>query len=105
MSVKKILLLLVLLVLVAVGARFLGHSRAPTPASAKPAASAVPVQVATARQGNLDLSLQLVGRGEAWSTVTLRAQVSGQLQSLAFQPGSRVHKGQLLAQLDTRLLK
>jgi len=105
MSLKKILLLLVLLVLVAVGVRFLGHSRAPSPASAKPAASAVPVQVATARQGNLDLSLQLVGRGEAWSTVTLRAQVSGQLQSLAFQPGSRVHKGQLLAQLDTRLLK
>jgi multidrug efflux system membrane fusion protein len=104
MSPKKILLLLAVLVLVALGVRFAWHpdTRA---SDAKPAASAVPVQVAVARRGSLDLSLDLVGRAEAWSSVTLRAQVSGQLESLAFQPGSRVRKGQLLAQLDTRLLK
>jgi len=104
MSPKKILLILAVLVLVAVGIRFTRHQGAAVPVG-KPAASAVPVQVAVARQGDLDLSLKLVGRGEAWSTVTLRAQVSGQLESLAFAPGSRVKKGQLLAQLDTRLLK
>jgi len=104
MSPKKILLVLAVLVLVAVGIRFTRHQGAAVPVG-KPAASAVPVQVAVARQGDLDLSLKLVGRGEAWSTVTLRAQVSGQLESLAFAPGSRVKKGQLLAQLDTRLLK
>ena len=104
MSPKKILLVLAVLALVAVGIRFTRHQGAAVPVG-KPAASAVPVQVAVARQGDLDLSLKLVGRGEAWSTVTLRAQVSGQLESLAFAPGSRVKKGQLLAQLDTRLLK
>lgn len=104
MSPKKILLVFAVLALVAVGIRFAWHRDAPA-AAGKHAASVVPVQVAVARQGNLDLSLQLVGRAEAWSTVTLRAQVSGQLESLAFKPGSRVKKGQLLAQLDTRLLR
>jgi multidrug efflux system membrane fusion protein len=104
MSPKKILLLLAVLVLVALGVRFAWHPGT-SASAAKPAASAVPVQVAVARKGSLDLSLDLVGRAEAWSSVTLRAQVSGQLESLAFQPGSRVSKGQLLAKLDTRLLK
>ena len=103
MSPKKIVLVLIVLVLVAVGARLARRPHAAEPG--KPAPGAVPVHVAVARQGDLDLSLQLVGRAEAWSTVSLRAQVSGQLESLAFAPGSRVKKGQLLAQLDTRLLK
>jgi multidrug efflux system membrane fusion protein len=104
MSPKKILLLLAVLALVALGVRF-AWRHDPPGAAGQPAERAVPVQVAVARQGSLDLSLKLVGRAEAWSTVTLRAQVSGQLESLAFQPGSHVRKGQLLARLDTRLLK
>jgi len=105
MSPKKILLVLAVLVLVALGVRFAWRADTAAPADARPATRAVPVQVAIARQGDLDLSLKLVGRAEAWSSVTLRAQVSGQLESLAFQPGSRVKKGQLLARLDTRLLQ
>ncbi|MCX7515068.1 efflux RND transporter periplasmic adaptor subunit [Frateuria sp. STR12] len=104
MTPKKFLLVLAVLALVAVGVRFAWHHDAPA-SEGKPAARAVPVQVAAARQGSLDLSLNLVGRAEAWSSVALRAQVSGQLESLAFQPGSRVKKGQLLARLDTRLLQ
>lgn len=104
MSPKKILFVLAVLVLVALGARYAWHRPAAS-APAKGAPAPVPVQTAVAQQGALDLSLQLVGRGEAWSTVSLRAQVSGQLESLAFAPGSRVKKGQLLAQLDTRLLR
>lgn len=103
MSPKKILLLLVALLLVALLAHRL--MRPAAHATDDRRADVVPVEVASARRGDIDLSLQLVGRVEAWSTVTLRARVSGQLQSLAFQPGARVHKGQLLIQLDTRLLK
>jgi membrane fusion protein, multidrug efflux system len=104
MSLKKILLLLAVVAFVAVTARLVWPSRAAAPARTA-ATSAVPVHVATARRGDLDLSLQRVGRAEAWSSVTLRAQVSGQLQSLAFEPGSRVRQGQLLAQIDPRLLR
>ncbi|MEI7035721.1 efflux RND transporter periplasmic adaptor subunit [Fulvimonas yonginensis] len=104
MSPKKIVLLLAILVLVAVGARLAWHPR-PAPATGAGSGDPVPVRVAVAKRGPLDLTLRLVGRAEAWSTVTVRAQVSGQLESLAFEPGSRVRKGQLLAQLDTRLLQ
>jgi multidrug efflux system membrane fusion protein len=70
-----------------------------------PMAAAVPVEVAAAVQGDVELSLKLVGRVEAWSTVTLRARVSGQLESLAFTPGGLVRKGAVLAQIDPRLLQ
>jgi multidrug efflux system membrane fusion protein len=103
MSPKKILLLLVALLLAAWLAHYLMRPAAPPATDSH--TQVVPVHVATAQRGDIDLSLQLVGRVEAWSTVTLRARVSGQLQSLAFQPGARVHKGQLLIQLDTRLLQ
>lgn len=65
----------------------------------------VPVQVAAATRGDVDLSLKLVGRAEAWYTVTLRSRVSGQLQTLAFKPGAQVKKGDLLIQIDPSLLK
>jgi multidrug efflux system membrane fusion protein len=61
---------------------------------------AVPVKSEVATRGNLDLSLNVVARTEAWSTVTVRARNSGQLKSLAFAPGAMVKKGDLLAQLD-----
>lgn len=61
---------------------------------------AIPVRSELATRGNLDLSLNAVARTEAWSTVTVRARNSGQLTSLAFTPGARVKKGDLLAQLD-----
>ncbi|PWK83510.1 multidrug efflux system membrane fusion protein [Fulvimonas soli] len=105
MSAKKILLILVVLLLAAAGVHFLGHPSGKGTAGAGHAVAAVPVQVAPVAAGDVDLSLQVVGRAEAWSTVTLRAQVSAQLQALGFQPGSRVKKGQLLVQLDPRLLK
>ena len=61
---------------------------------------AVPVKSAVATRGNLELSLDVVARTEVWSTVTVRARNSGHLKSLAFAPGARVKKGDLLAQLD-----
>lgn len=109
MSRKKRVLLLVALVLVVVVVQFgrtlwTRHSQAAGVAKSKTAAS-VPVQVVSARQGDLDLTLSVVARVEAWSTVTLRARVSGQLQTLAFTPGAHVRKGDLLAQIDPSLLK
>lgn len=106
MSRKKVVLLFVVLALVALTAYALSHRGKPAPPAASTAAGAsVPVQVSAATRGDLDLVLTLVGRVEAWSTVTLRARVSGQLQSLGFTPGAHVHKGDVLAQIDPRLLK
>lgn len=103
MSWKKIVLVIVALLLVAWAMHYgWGVSRR------KPsvhAAASVPVEVSTAERGDVELSLSVVGSVEAWSTVTMRARVSGQLQSLSFKPGALVHKGDVLAQIDPRLLK
>jgi len=107
MSRKKVVLLLLVLALVALAAYLLSHrgKQASSAAGAAAAGASVPVQVTAATRGDLDLVLTLVGRVEAWSTVTLRARVSGQLQSLGFTPGAHVRKGDVLAQIDPRLLQ
>jgi membrane fusion protein, multidrug efflux system len=99
----KFVLIVVVLGLAALAVTWYGHHSG---TSRKPAATpAVPVKVATATRGDVDLSLTQVGSVEAWSTVTVSSQVGGQLQSLAFVPGAHVHKGDLIAQIDTRPLQ
>lgn len=104
MSWKKIALIAVVLIGVALALHFARRSGADEH-GAKHAAAAVLVEVASATSGDIELSLKVVGRVEAWSTVTLRARVSGQLQSLSFKPGTLVHKGDVLVQIDPSLLK
>ena len=75
-------------------------------APGKPAAAqAVPVKVARAERGDLDLSLKVNGYAEAYSTVTVQSRVSGQLQAVAFTPGGRVHQGEVIARIDPSLLQ
>ncbi|WP_426661463.1 efflux RND transporter periplasmic adaptor subunit [Rhodanobacter aciditrophus] len=72
----------------------------------KPAAiRAVPVKVAVAQRGDLELSLKVNGYAEAYSTVTVQSRVSGQLQAIAFTPGGRVRKGEVIARIDPSLLQ
>ncbi|MET0330215.1 MAG: efflux RND transporter periplasmic adaptor subunit [Dyella sp.] len=104
MSWKKITLIALAVLGVALAARYLHRPAADAGTSAKPVVAAVPVQAVHASRGDIELSLRVVGRVEAWSTVTLRARVSSQIQRLAFEPGARVSKGQLLVQLDTSVL-
>ena len=66
---------------------------------------AVPVKVAEARQGDLDVKLDVIGRAEAFSTVNVRSRVNGQLRTLEFKPGDRVKSGQVIARLDASLLE
>jgi multidrug efflux system membrane fusion protein len=105
MSWKKAVLIAAVLLVIALALHFgrsaNNHDAGKTAGPAAP----VPVEVAVARRGDIELSLQLVGRVEAWSTVTVRARVSGQLESLSFTPGTRVRKGSVLAQIDPRLLQ
>ena len=103
MSWKKIVLVVVVLLAVA-AAMYLGRGAgAGIITAAEP--TPVPVEVASVTRGDIELSLKLVGRVEASSTVTVRARVSGQLESLSFEPGAFVRKGSVLAQIDPRLLK
>lgn len=105
---KKLLLLVGLVAIAAVGIGVWRHQaggKTPAEVPGRAANAGVPVTTAVASQGEIDLSLKVIGRAEAYSTVNVRSRVNGQLQSLAFTPGSHVKKGDLLAQVDQRPLK
>ena len=61
-----------------------------------------PVSVATATQGEMPIVLSALGTVTPLANVTVKTQLSGYLQSVAFQEGQLVKKGDLLAQIDPR---
>ncbi len=62
----------------------------------------VPVLTATAALRDVPVYLEGLGTVSAFYTVTVRPRVDGQLVSVAFHEGQTVHRGDVLAQLDTR---
>ncbi|MBD8881119.1 efflux RND transporter periplasmic adaptor subunit [Rhodanobacter sp. 7MK24] len=100
---KPVALLAVVAVAALVAHAWSSHGKA---GSDKPKATqAVPVKVATAVRGDLDLSLKVNGYAEAYSTVTVQSRVSGQLESIAFALGGRVREGEVIARIDPSLLQ
>ncbi|MEN2470216.1 MdtA/MuxA family multidrug efflux RND transporter periplasmic adaptor subunit [Burkholderia sp. GS2Y] len=61
-----------------------------------------PVSVATATQGEMPIVLSALGTVTPLANVTVKTQLSGYLQSVAFQEGQIVKKGDVLAQIDPR---
>ncbi len=62
----------------------------------------VPVSVATAAYGDIQVRIPALGTVTPLATVTVRTQISGILQRVAFTEGQLVHQGDLLAQIDPR---
>jgi multidrug efflux system membrane fusion protein len=63
---------------------------------------AIPVVVGKVIQKAMPVEVIAVGNVEAYSTVSIKAQVPGQLLDVHFKEGDFVHKGQLLLTLDQR---
>lgn len=61
-----------------------------------------PVSVATATQGEMPIVLSALGTVTPLANVTVKTQLSGYLQSVSFQEGQIVRKGDVLAQIDPR---
>jgi multidrug efflux system membrane fusion protein len=79
-----------------------------TPAPARPTkrgegGGAVPVTVAKAVQKDVPIDVRVVGTVEAYLTVTVKAQVSGELTKVLFKEGDFVKKGDPLFTVDSRL--
>jgi multidrug efflux system membrane fusion protein len=69
--------------------------------AAKPQqAAGAPVRIATVASRTMPVELQAIGNVEAISTVSIKAQISGQLMRVHFKEGDFVKKGQLLFTID-----
>jgi multidrug efflux system membrane fusion protein len=68
----------------------------------KMANAVVPVVVATVGTRDVPMEIQVIGNVEAYSTINVVAQVSGQLTEAAFKEGDYVKKGDLLFKIDPR---
>ncbi|MEO8096629.1 MAG: efflux RND transporter periplasmic adaptor subunit [Acidobacteriota bacterium] len=62
----------------------------------------VPVVTVTAGLKDVPIEIQVVGNVEAYSIVSVRAQVSGQLTNVLLKDGDYVHKGDPLFAIDPR---
>ncbi len=62
----------------------------------------VPVSAAVATSRTVPLALSIPGTVEPYASVSVRALVSGQLETVGFQQGKPVERGQLLFQIDPR---
>ncbi|HJZ77128.1 MAG TPA: efflux RND transporter periplasmic adaptor subunit [Vicinamibacterales bacterium] len=61
-----------------------------------------PVVTATAVEKDVPVDLAAIGNVEAYASISIRSQVTGQLQEVAFREGDYVKKGDLLFSLDRR---
>jgi multidrug efflux system membrane fusion protein len=61
-----------------------------------------PVGTATAALSDVRVIVSALGTVTPLATVTVKTQIAGQLQQIAFTEGQLVHKGDFLAQIDPR---
>src|ERR1700722_13290701 len=62
----------------------------------------VPVVVAMVSQRDVPINVDVIGNVEAYSTITVKAQVGGELTKVSFREGDSVKKGDLLFTIDAR---
>ncbi len=70
-----------------------------------PRAEVVPVSASVVAQKSIPLTTRAIGNVEAYSTVVIRALVSGELVKIHFKQGQEVRKGDLLFTIDPRPLQ
>ena len=66
----------------------------------KPAPPAVPVTTTQATTKDVPVVLRVVGRGEAYESVSLKPRIDGQVAAVLFTEGQRVKQGDVLIRLD-----
>jgi len=80
--------------------------RSPSAKTQAPGAAAgVPVTIATAVRKTVPVQLRAVGNVQAFSTVSIKSQVNGQLMTVHFREGQDLKQGDLLFTIDPRPLQ
>ena len=70
--------------------------------AAPPRVTAVPILAATVEKKDVPLQVRAIGAVEAYSNVSVKTQITGELTGVHFKEGQEVNKGQLLFTLDKR---
>jgi multidrug efflux system membrane fusion protein len=70
--------------------------------SGKPNSAPLPVVVSTAIQKTIPVQLRAIGNVQAYTTVTIKSKVGGELIRVHFTEGQDVRKGDLLFTIDPR---
>ena len=102
-----------LIALASLAAAACGGEARPAPGVAGPGAGGgrgrgdvtVPVTVASVVQKSMPIEIRVIGAVEAYSVVSMHAQITGQLTSVNFKEGDDVKKDQVLFTLDRRPLE
>jgi multidrug efflux system membrane fusion protein len=68
--------------------------------TARAAPPSIPVTVTEAGQSDVPIYYDALGTMQAYNTVAIRAQVTGQIVSVDFRQGQEVRKGDVLARID-----
>ncbi len=63
---------------------------------------AVPVTIATAKTGSIDVYFTGLGSVTPLATITVKTRIDGELLSVAYHEGQTIKKGQTLVQIDPR---
>ena len=74
-------------------------------ANPSPAKRPVPVVAATATRSSVPLLVNTTGTAQAYATVAVQSQVTGQLTGVFFKEGQEVKQGDLLFTIDSRSLQ
>ena len=94
--------LLVTLALVASACSKKAESKAEPKGAAQQRQPAVPVAVASVEQKSMPIQIQAIGSVEAFTVVSVKAQVGGELMRVHFKEGQDVKKGDMLFTIDRR---
>jgi len=103
MSRWKWALIVIAIVLAGIIAwRLMSQRTLATRAGGGPSDAPVPVTVVAVEQKNVPIYLSALGTVQALNTVTVTAQVSGQLKTINFKEGQELKAGDLIAEIDPR---
>jgi multidrug efflux system membrane fusion protein len=78
------------------------ESRSTQAAGGRRDGMAVPVVVATVSQKDVPVNIDVIGNVEAYSTISVKAQIGGELTKVSFHEGDFVKKNDLLFTIDPR---
>lgn len=70
--------------------------------NAKTEASPIPVRIASVVQKDVPVEVIAIGNVQAYSTVSVKSLVSGELMDVFFKEGQEVQKGEVLFKIDSR---